>query len=77
MNHEALEEALRKRLAIVADHSLRDRDPAAHLGALKSAHRELEARRALLPDDTDARLLHFLERQSYEKALTFLENGGR
>jgi len=73
----ALEEALRKRLGIVADHPFRDRDPAAHLEALKSAHRELEAQRALLPADTDARLPHFLERQSYEKALAFLENEGR
>lgn len=77
MKHTALEEALRKRLSVVADHALRDRDPAAHLEALKSAHRELEARRALLPEDTDARLLHFLERQSYEKALAFLESEGR
>jgi hypothetical protein len=77
MSHPALESALRKRLSIVADHALRDRDPAAHLEALKSAHREFEARRALLPSDTDARLLHFLERQSYEKALAFLENEGR
>jgi len=75
--HEALEEALRRRLSIVADHALRDRDPAAHLEALKAAHRELEARQAGLPADTDARLLHFLERQSYEKALAFLRNGQR
>ena len=77
MKHAALEEALRKRLSIVADHALRDRDPAEHLTALKSAHQELEAQRALLPADTDARLLHFLERQSYEKALAFLESGNR
>jgi len=75
MKHPELEEALRNRLSIVADHAFRDRNPAAHLEALKSAHRQLEARRALLPADTDARLLHFLERQSYEKALAFVESG--
>jgi len=77
MKYTAVEEALRKRLAVVVDHALRDRNPAEHLTALKSAHQELEAQRALLPADTDARLLHFLERQSYEKALAFLESGNR
>lgn len=72
MSHEALAEALRKRLGVVADHALRERDPAAHLAALKAAHRELESQAAALPPETDPRLLHFLENQSYEKALAFL-----
>lgn len=72
MSLPALELALRKRLDVVADHALRDRDPAAHLEALKAAHRELEFQVAALPPDTDPRLLHFLERQSYEKAVAFL-----
>jgi hypothetical protein len=72
MSLAALESALRKRLDVVADHTLRDRDPTAHLEALKAAHRELEYQVAALPPDTDPRLLHFLERQSYEKAVAFL-----
>ena len=68
-----LESALRKRLGVVADHALRDRDPAAHLEALRSAHRELESQIAALPRGTDPHLLHFLANQSYEKALAFLE----
>lgn len=76
MKFPSLESALRKRLDVVADHAFRDRDPAAHLMALKAAHGELEAQMALLPADADARLLHFLERQSYEKALAFLTVGG-
>lgn len=72
MSQQPLEAALRKRLAVVADHTLRDRDPAAHLDAIKSAHKELEKQIAALAADTDPRLLHFLERQSYEKAISFL-----
>lgn len=71
-----LEAALRRRLDIVADHALRDRDPKAHLEAIKVAHRELERQIASLPAGTDPRLLHFLERQSYEKALAFLSGSG-
>ncbi|MCX6971903.1 MAG: hypothetical protein NTV93_17345 [Verrucomicrobia bacterium] len=72
MSLAALESAIRRRLDVVADHALRDSDPAAHLEALKAAHRELESRVAALPPGTDPRLLHFLERQSYEKAVAFL-----
>ncbi|MFA7344405.1 MAG: hypothetical protein WC003_08885 [Terrimicrobiaceae bacterium] len=72
MSSESLAAALRKRLDVVADHALRERDPAAHLEAIKAAHRELQSQIASLPPGTDPRLLHFLERQSYEKALAFL-----
>ena len=74
MSFESLGSALRKRLDVVSDHALRDRDPAAHLEAIKAAHRELESQIAALPPDTDPRLLHFLERQSYEKAVAFLRS---
>ena len=76
MRPAPLEAALRRRLDIVADHALRDRDPKEHLEALKAAHRELELQIASLPAGTDPRLLHFLERQSYEKALAFLGGSG-
>lgn len=73
MSLAELESALRKRLDVVGDHHLRDHNPAAHLEALKAAHRELESQIASLPPGTDPRLLHFLERQSYEKAAAFLQ----
>lgn len=76
MNLHPLESALRRRLAVVADHALRDRDPAAHLAALKAAHAGLEEAAAALPAGVDPRLLHFLERQSYEKAVAFLAQAG-
>ncbi len=69
----ALKNAVQKRLDIVADHAFRDRDPGGHLEALKQAHRELESLVGALPSDCDPRLRHFLERQSYEKALAFLK----
>jgi len=72
----ALKKAVQKRLDIVADHAFRDRDPGGHLEALKQAHRELEALVVALPADCDPRLRHFLERQSYEKALAFLREEG-
>jgi len=68
-----LREALRERLSVVADHELRDRDPQAHLARLKSAATRLDAAIARLPDRCDRDLRHYLERQSYLKALAWLE----
>lgn len=73
---DLLKQAVQKRLEIVSDHAFRDRDPAAHLEALKQAHHRLEAMIAELPPNCDPRLRHFLERQSYEKALAFLQEKG-
>ena len=69
-----LREALRERLAVIADHELRDRDPQAHLQRLKSAASRLDAAIAKLPPRCDPELRHYLERQSYLKALARLEN---
>ncbi len=76
MNLKPLELALRTRLAVVADHAHRDRDAASHLAALRSAHEELLHQIAGLPPGSDPRLLHFLQGQSYTKALAFLEQAG-
>ncbi|GAB4169109.1 MAG: hypothetical protein Fur0032_07530 [Terrimicrobiaceae bacterium] len=65
--------ALRRRLAVVADHGLRDRDPAAHLSALREAAAHLETLEQALPVGTDPQLRHYLERQSYQKAIDWLE----
>jgi len=76
MNLKPLELALRARLAVVADHAHRDRDPASHLAALRTAHEELLQEIAKLPPGSDPRLLHFLQGQSYPKAVAFLEQAG-
>jgi hypothetical protein len=68
-----LRDALRERLSLVADHELRDRDPQAHLERLKSAASRLDAAIAQLPPQSDPELRHYLARQSYTKALAWLE----
>lgn len=70
----ALGGALRRRLAVVADHALRDRDPAAHLEALRHAAAGLADIQNQLPAGTDPQLLHYLERQSYQKAIDWIES---
>lgn len=70
---KALHAAVKRRLDLVADHAFRDRDPAAHLAALKSAAAELDTLVRELPTDCDGELRHYLERQSYTKALAWLE----
>ena len=68
-----LRDALRERLDVIADHELRDRDPQAHLERLKSAASRLDAAIAQLPPQCDPELRHYLQRQSYLKALAWLE----
>lgn len=72
--YQTLKVAVQARLDIVADHAFRDRDSAAHLEALKSAAANLDALVANLPSDTDPTLRHYLERQSYTKALAWLQD---
>jgi hypothetical protein len=74
--HKALHAAVKTRLDIVSDHAFRDRDAAAHLDALKSAASQLDNLITQLPPDTDPTLRHYLERQSYMKALAWLEEQG-
>lgn len=65
--------ALRDRLDVVADHQLRDADPAAHLEKLIAAAGRLDKVVGQMPANTDPMLRHYLERQSYVKALAWLE----
>lgn len=72
-----IERLLRERLSVIADHALRDRDPAAHLDKLQAVStaldQEFQQCRAVLP----ARLNHFLQQSSYQKALAFIEDSRR
>ena len=70
--HKNLLTAVQARLDIVADHAFRDRDPQAHLAALKTAAATLDAAVANLPPSADPMLRHYLERQSYTKAADWL-----
>lgn len=71
---ETLQTLIRNRLAVVADREHYSRDPEGHLERLKSASAELEACVSKLPTDIDPELRHFLDRQSYIKALDWLSH---
>jgi predicted component of type VI protein secretion system len=68
-----LAEALRDRLDVIADHQLRDQNPAAHLARLKQASERIEQLRTSLPSDADPMLDHYLGRMSLSKALEFVQ----
>jgi hypothetical protein len=68
-----LAEALRERLAVIADHAHRDRDPAGHLRRLVKVSGRIDSLTAELnPPDLDPQFRHYLERRSYSKALTWI-----
>lgn len=78
MNPEfnTLHQLLQKRLAVIADHAFRDRDPAAHLEVLKQVSEDLMAEHQSLKPILPSRLNHFLTQSSLTKALDFLEGRG-
>jgi hypothetical protein len=67
-----LAEALRERLAIIADEESR-RDPARHTNRLREVSEKIERLEQALPSKIDPELRHFLQRRSYSKALELLE----
>jgi peptidoglycan/xylan/chitin deacetylase (PgdA/CDA1 family) len=67
-----LAEALQERLAVIADHGLREKNPDAHLQRLKQASERIEQLRNRLPPDADPMLVHYLGRMSLSKALEFV-----
>lgn len=78
MNPSTLQQllaSLRERLNIIADHELRDHDPATHLKKLQEVSEAIEyCAAALSKAKVDPKLRHYLERRSYDKALEWLEN---
>lgn len=69
---QELRKALQARLDVVADRAFYERDAAAHLEKLQAASLSVDRLSLELPADTDPMLRHFLERQSYVKALDWL-----
>lgn len=69
----ALADALRERLAVIADHEARRRDSAAHLERLQAVSEKIVLLQSQLPPPIDPRLNHFLQGCSYDKALAFLD----
>ncbi len=66
-------ELLRRRIAIIEDHSWRDRDPAGQLEALKDVSEQISAWTAEHRSSCDAQLRHYLANSSFQKALAHLE----
>ena len=69
-----LTDALRERLALIADEDSR-RDAQGHMGRLRQVSERINELAAELPRPVDPRLEHYLTRCSYSKALEFLEAG--
>ncbi|MCB1087407.1 MAG: hypothetical protein KDM63_10205 [Verrucomicrobiae bacterium] len=69
-----LASALENRLNVIADTARRDRDPADHLEALKSASEAIQDSHLRLKGQIHPRLEHFLANCSYQKALAMIEN---
>jgi hypothetical protein len=68
-----LADALRERLAIIADEKSR-RNPAAHTERLRQISERIEQLSAALPQPVNPQLAHYLARRSYDKALEFLSS---
>ena len=66
-----LAEALRERLAVIADENSR-RNPAAHMERLRKVSERIEQLSDALAHSIDPQLAHYLARRSYDKALEFL-----
>ena len=66
-----LAEALRERLAIIADEESR-RDPDRHTERLREVSEKIEELEQRLPPRINPELRHFLQRRSYSKALELL-----
>jgi hypothetical protein len=72
--HPELADLLRRRIAIIADHSWRDRDSAGHLEALKEVSESITAWTAANRISLDPQLRHYLGNCSFDKALAHLGN---
>lgn len=68
-----LADALRERLAVIADRASYERDAQAHLARLQAVSERIVALQGQLPAPLDPQFRHYLERCSYDKALAWLE----
>ena len=71
---QALLALLQERIRIVGDREHYARDPQDHLRLLTAKSEELDALTASLHGKVDPMLQHYMERQSYLKAIDWLQN---
>lgn len=74
--HPELAALLEQREKVIADHTWRDRDSAAHLQALIDVSHAIDGWKLANILQLDARLRHYLDNASYGKALAHLQSGG-
>ena len=70
---QQLADLLRQRLNIIADHELRDRDPAQQLESLKKVSLQIDSCATEWNRDLPGQMRHYLTNASYQKALAWLE----
>jgi hypothetical protein len=68
-----LAQALRERVAVIRDEESR-RDETKHIDRLRAVSEKIDRLQESLTSSIDARLKHFLDRKSYDKALEYLES---
>ncbi len=71
MDLQELATLLQRREDLIADRAFYQRDPEAHLEALKTVSTELETWETTHQGQLDSVLAHYLERRSYTKALAY------
>lgn len=67
--------ALQNRLNIIADHDLRERDPALQLERLKQSSEQIATLAKSLRLEMPGDLRHYFAQMSYQKALDWLQQG--
>ena len=72
-DYSTLGALLHRRLAVIADHELRERDAAAQLMQLRAVSEAIEQEHARLRPLMPARLRHYMEQASYAKALECIQ----
>ncbi len=72
--HQELMDLLKRREDVIADHSWRDRDPSAHLDALREVSEAISAWHSENQKQIDPQLRHYLQKASFAKALVHLES---
>jgi predicted ATPase len=70
--HTELQNLLRRRVEIIADRAFYDRDPAAHLQALREVSEAIDKYASTHNREFDPKLRHYLSQSSYQKALEHL-----
>lgn len=66
--HPELQNLLRRRVEIIADRTFYDRDPAAHLQALREVSEAIDNYAFTHNREFDPKLRHYLAQASYQKA---------